>query len=52
MPHGASRRAQSGQVHSTRGAAVFVDIILVILLLALAGLGGWFVIRAFSGRRR
>jgi hypothetical protein len=31
---------------------VLVNIILVIALLALAGLGGWFVIRASSGRRR
>jgi hypothetical protein len=31
---------------------VLVDVILVVLLLALAGLGGWFVIRALSGRRR
>jgi len=31
---------------------VLVEIILVVLLLALAGLGGWFVIRALSGRRR
>jgi len=29
-----------------------VDFLLVILLLAVAGLGGWFVIRAFSSRRR
>jgi hypothetical protein len=31
---------------------VLVEIILVIVLLALAGLGGWFVIRAAGGRRR
>jgi hypothetical protein len=31
---------------------VLVDIILVLLLLSLAGLGGWFVIRGLSGRRR
>jgi hypothetical protein len=31
---------------------VLAEIILVVLLLALAGLGGWFVIRALSGRRR
>jgi hypothetical protein len=31
---------------------VLVDIILVLLLLGLAGLGGWFVIRGLSGRRR
>jgi hypothetical protein len=30
---------------------VLVDVILVVLLLALAGLGGWFVIRALGGRR-
>jgi len=29
-----------------------VNVILVILLLALVGLGGWFVIRAAGGRRR
>jgi hypothetical protein len=29
-----------------------VNVILVILLLALAGLGGWFVVRAVGGRRR
>ncbi len=28
------------------------NFILVILLLALLGLGGWFVIRALGGRRR
>jgi hypothetical protein len=31
---------------------VLVEVILVIVLLALAGLGGWFVIRALGGRRR
>jgi hypothetical protein len=31
---------------------VLVNVILVILLLALAGLGGWFLIRASRGRRR
>jgi len=31
---------------------VLVKVILVIVLLALAGLGGWFVIRGLSGRRR
>jgi len=30
---------------------VLVEIILVLVLLALAGLGGWFVIRAAGGRR-
>ena len=30
---------------------MLVDTILVILLLILAGLGGWFVIRALSSRR-
>jgi len=30
---------------------VLVYVILVIVLVALAGLGGWFVIRALSGRR-
>jgi hypothetical protein len=33
-------------------ARVVVQIILVIVLLALAGLGGWFVVRALGGRRR
>jgi len=28
-----------------------VSVILVILLIGAAVLGGWFVIRAFSGRR-
>jgi hypothetical protein len=31
---------------------VLLDIVLVILLAALAALGGWFFIRALSGRRR
>ena len=31
---------------------MLVNVILVIVLLGLAGLGGWFVIRALSGRRR
>jgi hypothetical protein len=31
---------------------VVVNVILVVVLLALVGLGGWFVIRAVSGRRR
>jgi hypothetical protein len=30
---------------------VLVDAILVILLLALAGLGGWFLLRALGTRR-
>jgi uncharacterized membrane protein len=29
-----------------------VDVILVLLLIALAVAGGWFVVRAFAGRRR
>jgi len=31
---------------------MLVEIILVLVLLALAGLGGWFLIGAFGGRRR
>jgi len=31
---------------------MLVTVILVLVLLALAGLGGWFVIRAVGGRRR
>jgi hypothetical protein len=31
---------------------VVVKLILVLLLLAMVGLGGWFVIRVLSGRRR
>jgi hypothetical protein len=31
---------------------VVVNVILVILLLGLVGLGGWFVIRALGSRRR
>lgn len=31
---------------------VLVKLILVLLLLGLVGLGGWFVIRAAGGRRR
>ena len=31
---------------------VLVTVILVIVLLALAGLGVWFVVRVLSGRRR
>jgi len=31
---------------------VLVNIILVILLLAFAAAGGWFLIRALSGKRR
>jgi hypothetical protein len=29
-----------------------VDVILVLILLALAVAGGWFVVRAVAGRRR
>jgi hypothetical protein len=29
-----------------------IDVILVILLLAAAGLGAWFVIRAVGGQKR
>jgi hypothetical protein len=31
---------------------VLMTLILVLALVALAGLGGWFVIRAAGGRRR
>jgi hypothetical protein len=31
---------------------MLVTIILALILLALAALGAWFVIGAFSGRRR
>ena len=31
---------------------MFVNVIVGIGFLALAGLGGWFVVRALSGRRR
>ena len=31
---------------------MLVNAILVILLLGLVGLGGWFVIRALGSRRR
>jgi hypothetical protein len=31
---------------------VVVDFILVLILLALLGLGGWFFVKALSGRRR
>jgi hypothetical protein len=31
---------------------VVVDVILVLILLALLGLGGWFFVKALSGRRR
>ena len=31
---------------------MLVTLILALVLLALAGLGGWFVIRALGGRRR
>jgi hypothetical protein len=29
-----------------------IDVILALVLIAAAVLGGWFVIRAVSGRRR
>jgi uncharacterized membrane protein len=29
-----------------------IDVILVLILIALAVGGGWFVVRAFAGRRR
>jgi hypothetical protein len=35
-----------------REAHGVVSVILVILLLAAAGLGAWFVIRAVSGQKR
>lgn len=31
---------------------MLVEIILVLVLLGLAGLGAWFLVAAFSGRRR
>ena len=31
---------------------MLMTVILVLVLIALAGLGGWFVIRALGGRRR
>ena len=31
---------------------MLVNVILILVLLALVGLGGWFFIRALSGRRR
>jgi hypothetical protein len=31
---------------------MLMTVILALVLIALAGLGGWFVIRALSGRRR
>ncbi len=31
---------------------MLIDIILILVLLALASLGGWFVLRAAGGRRR
>jgi hypothetical protein len=31
---------------------MLMTVILALLLIALAGLGGWFVIRAVGGRRR
>jgi hypothetical protein len=31
---------------------MLVNAILVVLLLALVGLGGWFVVRALSSRSR
>jgi hypothetical protein len=35
-----------------RRMRVLGNIILVLVLLGLLGLGGWFVIRALGGRRR
>jgi hypothetical protein len=35
-----------------RSGIVLVDLILLLVLLGLAGLGGWFIIRVVSGRRR
>ena len=37
---------------SEEGCDVVVEVILVILLLGLVGLGGWFVVRVLGGRRR
>ena len=31
---------------------MLMTVILVLVLIAFAALGGWFVIRALSGRRR
>ncbi len=31
---------------------MLLNVILVLLLIALAGAGGWFVVRAVGGRRR
>jgi len=40
------------QANPIRGAAMLMTVILALLLIALAGLGGWFVVRALGGRRR
>jgi len=31
---------------------MLMTVILALVLIALAGLGGWFVVRALNGRRR
>jgi hypothetical protein len=31
---------------------MLMTVILVLVLIGLAGLGGWFVVRGLSGRRR
>lgn len=35
-----------------RHAARMLDIVLVLLLIAAAALGAWFVVRAVSGQKR
>jgi hypothetical protein len=35
-----------------RLAFVLMPVILALVLIGLAGLGGWFVVRAAGGRRR
>jgi hypothetical protein len=38
--------------HNGDERSVLVQVILILVLLALAGLGGWFVFRAVGGRGR
>src|SRR3954454_9802367 len=42
----------ANQLGQRRVRRVLVKLILVVALLALVGLGGWFIVGALGGRRR
>jgi len=47
-----AERVRTQPTRSERMRLVVMQVILVLVLLALAGLGGWFIIGGASRRRR